>query len=282
MTVSDRLSPISVGQLAAIASAIGSVVDCAGSSRFLRELFACVTRFVDCDSLHLQGVRVSQQAQPRRIEWIGSYGTDLDGLHRTMQTYFGSFAERDPLTDSIVDTRSIKLIHRSVQAIEDTELRCSIYDVGNIHDECVVVRSSHGTAYSLSACRARRLPPFSLYELSILQHLGQILLPLAELHSRVIGVAPRDQVTQTAPTDLMKAYLTRGSIALSMREASVCSAFIKGMTTLSIAEAMGLKESTIETYAKRAFTKLGVTSRRGLLSLVHSGEAVAGRDGQDA
>jgi DNA-binding CsgD family transcriptional regulator len=51
------------------------------------------------------------------------------------------------------------------------------------------------------------------------------------------------------------------------------------MTTLSIAEAMGLKASTIETYAKRAFTKLGVSSRRGLLSLVHSGEAVAGRDG---
>jgi DNA-binding NarL/FixJ family response regulator len=115
--------------------------------------------------------------------------------------------------------------------------------------------------------------------LSILQHLGQILLPLAELHSRVIGVPPGDQVNQTAPTDLMKAYLTRGSITLSTREASVCSAFIKGMTTLSIAEAMGLKASTIETYAKRAFTKLGVSSRRGLLSLVHSGEAVAGRDG---
>ncbi|KAE8760596.1 hypothetical protein FSO04_07395 [Paraburkholderia madseniana] len=43
------------------------------------------------------------------------------------------------------------------------------------------------------------------------------------------------------------------------------------MTTLSIAEAMGVKESTVETYAKRAFAKLGLSSRRGLL---HGHEAI--------
>ncbi|MFM0268985.1 LuxR C-terminal-related transcriptional regulator [Paraburkholderia aspalathi] len=43
--------------------------------------------------------------------------------------------------------------------------------------------------------------------------------------------------------------------------------------TAALAEAMGVKESTVETYAKRAFAKLGVNSRRGLLSLVHRQEA---------
>jgi DNA-binding CsgD family transcriptional regulator len=36
---------------------------------------------------------------------------------------------------------------------------------------------------------------------------------------------------------------------------------------------MGVKESTVEPYAKRAFAKLGVNSRSGLLSLAHGQEA---------
>ncbi|MFM0072141.1 helix-turn-helix transcriptional regulator [Paraburkholderia sediminicola] len=274
MNAISSTTPLSVGQLAALSNAMGPVVDAAGSSRFLRELFDCVKQFVDCDSLHLQRTRVaSQHASARRVEWIGSYAADLDMLQRTMETYFGSFVDRDPLNDRVSDARQVELIHRSAQTIEDIELRCLIYDVANIHDECVVVRPSNGIAYSLSTCRSRRLPAFSLYELSVLKHLAQMLLPLAELHTRMVGVPLDDNVNRIAPADVLQAYLTRRSILLSSRETSVCSAFVKGMTTLSIAEAMGVKESTVETYAKRAFAKLGVNSRRGLLSLVHGHEA---------
>ncbi|MFM0098752.1 helix-turn-helix transcriptional regulator [Paraburkholderia nemoris] len=274
MNATSSTTPLSVGQLAALSNAMGPVVDAAGSSRFLRELFDCVKQFVDCDSLHLQRARVaSQHASARRVEWIGSYAADLDMLQRTMETYFGSFVDRDPLNERVSDARQVELIHRSAQTIEDIELRCLIYDVADIHDECVVVRPSNGIAYSLSTCRSRRLPAFSLYELSVLKHLAQMLLPLAELHTRMVGVPLDDNVNRIAPADVLQAYLTRRSILLSWRETSVCSAFVKGMTTLSIAEAMGVKESTVETYAKRAFAKLGVNSRRGLLSLVHGHEA---------
>ncbi|CAE6752969.1 helix-turn-helix transcriptional regulator [Paraburkholderia nemoris] len=274
MNATSSTTPLSVGQLAALSNAMGPVVDAAGSSRFLRELFDCVKQFVDCDSLHLQRARVaSQHASARRVEWIGSYAADLDMLQRTMETYFGSFADRDPLNERVSDARQVELIHRSAQTIEDIELRCLIYDVADIHDECVVVRPSNGIAYSLSTCRSRRLPAFSLYELSVLKHLAQMLLPLAELHTRMVGVPLDDNVNRIAPADVLQAYLTRRSILLSSRETSVCSAFVKGMTTLSIAEAMGVKESTVETYAKRAFAKLGANSRRGLLSLVHGHEA---------
>jgi DNA-binding CsgD family transcriptional regulator len=272
MNASPSITPLSVGQLAALSNALGPVVDSAGSSRFLGQLFDCVKQFVDCDSLHLQRARVTpRDTRARRIEWIGSYAPDHENLQRTMEKYFGSFADRDPLNDRVSDAPHGELIHRSAQTIEDTELRCLIYDVANIHDECVVVRPSNGIAYSLSVCRARRLPAFSLYELSVLKHLGQVLLP--ELHTRMVGVPLDDNVNKIAPADVLQAYLTRRSILLSSRETSVCSAFVKGMTTVSIAQAMGVKESTVETYAKRAFAKLGVSSRRELLSLVHGHEA---------
>jgi Bacterial regulatory proteins, luxR family len=105
----------------------------------------------------------SQDARARRIEWIGSYARDHENLQRTMEKYFGSFVDRDPLNDRISNVQQIELIHLSAQ----------------------------------------------------------------------------------------------------------CPAFVKRMTTLSIAESMGVKESTVETYARRAFAKPGVNSRRGLLSAVH-------------
>jgi LuxR family transcriptional regulator, activator of tox operons len=270
MTASPSTTPLSVGQLAALSNALGPLVDSAGSSRFLAQLFDCVKRFVDCDSLHLQRTRATpRDTGARRIEWIGSYAPDHEALQRTMEKYFASFVDRDPLNGRIGDAQQIELIHFSAQAIEDTEMRCLIYDVADIHDECVVVRPSNGVVYSLSTCRAKRLPAFSLYDLSVLKHLGQVLLPLAELHTRMVGVPLDDNLNRIAPADVLQAYLTRRSILLSSRETSVCSAFVKGMTTLAIAQSMGVKESTVETYAKRAFAKLGVSSRRGLLSAVH-------------
>jgi LuxR family transcriptional regulator, activator of tox operons len=274
MSAASSITPLAVGQLISLSNSLGPVIDSVGSSGFLKQLFDCVTQFVDCDSLHLQRMRVtSRDTRAQRIEWIGSYAPNHEDLQRTMEKYFGGFVDRDPLNDRIADVQQIELIHLSAQTIEDVELRCLIYDVADIHDECVVVRPSNGVAYSLSTCRARRLPAFSLYELSVLKHLGQVLLPLAELHTRLVGVPLHDNVNRIAPADVFQAYLTRRSILLSSREASVCSAFVKGMTTLSIAESMGVKESTVETYAKRAFAKLGVRSRRGLLSAVHGYEA---------
>jgi LuxR family transcriptional regulator, activator of tox operons len=164
----------------------------------------------------------------------------------------------------------VEVIQVSAQGLEDAELRRLIYDVGDIHDECMVLRPTQGATYSLSICRARRLPPFSLKEMSLLKHLGQIVLPLAAAHARLAGVA--NETGGTRAVDPLAACIAQRRVDLSSREAAVCSAFVQGMTADAAARALGVKPSTVETYAKRAFAKLGVNSRRELLSLVH-GEA---------
>src|ERR1700685_4215533 len=112
MNASPSITPLSVGQLAALSNALGPVVDSAGSSRFLGQLFDCVKQFVDCDSLHLQRARVTpRDTRARRIEWIGSYAPDHENLQRTMEKYFGSFADRDPLNDRVSDAPHGELIH---------------------------------------------------------------------------------------------------------------------------------------------------------------------------
>jgi DNA-binding CsgD family transcriptional regulator len=55
--------------------------------------------------------------------------------------------------------------------------------------------------------------------------------------------------------------------ALSARERAVCLGILQGQKTESIAGEMGLSPATVVTYRKRAYQKLGVSSRAGLFAL---------------
>lgn len=55
--------------------------------------------------------------------------------------------------------------------------------------------------------------------------------------------------------------------ALSSRERAVCRGILDGKTADAIARDMGLAPSTVVTYRKRAYQKLGVTSRGALFAI---------------
>ena len=117
--------------------------------------------------------------------------------------------------------------------------------------------------------RGRHLPSFSLKELSLIKHLALVMLPLAAAHRRLAGaLAPDDAAADTTDRNLLAQWLPQLHGRLTPREAHVCSSFINGMTTQAIAQSMGVKASTVNTYAKRAFEKLGVDTRRQLVALV--------------
>jgi LuxR family transcriptional regulator, activator of tox operons len=164
--------------------------------------------------------------------------------------------------------RGIELVQRSAAAISDAECRRLIFDVASIHDECVVVRVVGDARYSISLCRSKRLPPFSIPELSLLKSLGEVLLPLVYLHALQVVDAPAQ--SEAGPgAGLFAAVAARRGVHLSERETDICSAMVKGQTIASIAAAMRIKESTVKTYTQRAFAKLGIASRRDLLSWLH-------------
>lgn len=58
--------------------------------------------------------------------------------------------------------------------------------------------------------------------------------------------------------------LAISDIALSAREKEVCLGLLTGGTVPQMAEQLRVKNSSIETYLKRATAKLGVSGRHGL------------------
>ncbi len=263
-----RPSPdLQFSQVAFVTETLGDIAQAVGTPQFMQVVYERLARFVDFDAVHVDYERVSPSGQ-RGIGWIGSFGRDRELVEQAMRNYYRSYASEDATYEGIGGEDDIQLIQISAQKVA-SELRHLFYDIADIHDECVIAGVTNGTRYSISMARSRNLPSFSLKELSLLKQLAHVVLPLAAAHKRLIGaISPDDGRPDTSDNNPLAQWLPQLHSKLTTRETHVCSSFIQGMTTPAIAQSMGLKPSTVETYAKRAFAKLGVDSRRQLMALV--------------
>ncbi|CAE6798658.1 helix-turn-helix transcriptional regulator [Paraburkholderia haematera] len=263
MKTAQSSADIQLSQLALTTGALSPAVEAVGSAQFLPALYEGLVRFVDFDALHLDYDQNSPTG--RRVGWIGSFGKNPELIQQTMELYYRSYANDDPTYGEGAEGKEVQLLQVSAQRV-DAELRRAFYDIGDIHDECVVGSVVQNVGYGMSVCRTRRLPPFSLKELSVVKHLATLVLPLAAMHKRLAGALPADSGTAGIPDSLLTQWLGQSRAKLTSREAAVCAAFIQGMTTQAVAQSMGVKPSSVETYAKRAFAKLEIGSRRQLLA----------------
>ncbi|OIN45838.1 helix-turn-helix transcriptional regulator [Pseudomonas azotoformans] len=146
----------------------------------------------------------------------------------------------------------------------------SAHPRGTSH-QCNLVSRQGNRRCVISFYRPPTQRGFSLAELSFLKCLSDTLLPLIECHAQSLRQAPHTEV-EPAHTLLEQSQLQRefykrlslGDITLSAREQEVCLGLLTGGTVPQIAEKLSVKNSSIETYLKRAAAKLGVSGRHGL------------------
>ncbi|KVF72475.1 helix-turn-helix transcriptional regulator [Burkholderia diffusa] len=258
-----------LSHVAFVTETLGDIAQAVGTPQFMRAVYDTLVRYVDFDAVHLDYERSASSGR-RSVGWIGSFGREPELVAQVMRHYYRSYASDDATYAAIETESDVQLLQVSSQRVA-SELRHLFFDAGDIHDECVIAGVTGGTRYSISIARSRRLPPFSLKELSLLKHLSQVVLPMASTHKRLLGAISADEGQRDAldlDLDLVAQWLPEWQERLTAREMHVCASFIQGMTSAAIAQAMGLKTSTIDTYAKRAFAKLGVESRRQLMTLV--------------
>ncbi|KRP67730.1 helix-turn-helix transcriptional regulator [Pseudomonas orientalis] len=141
---------------------------------------------------------------------------------------------------------------------------------GSSHQCHLVSRQGHRRCV-ISLYRPPAERGFSLAELSFLKCLSETLLPLMERHVQILRQAPHVEA-EPGHNGLEQSHLQRefykrlalSDITLSAREQEVCLGLLTGGTVPQIAEKLSVKNSSIETYLKRAAAKLGVSGRHGL------------------
>ncbi|TRN79324.1 LuxR family transcriptional regulator [Pseudomonas syringae] len=147
---------------------------------------------------------------------------------------------------------------------------CSMGSSGTYHCNLVSRKSNRRCVISLHRDHHQR--DFSLHELSFLKNFSEALLPLLGRHAQTTRTlctahADNEAVTQGGH-QLQREFnekLSRSEVRLSLREKEICLGILAGATVPELADKLHVKNSSIETYLKRAGAKLGVKGRHGLV-----------------
>lgn len=139
--------------------------------------------------------------------------------------------------------------------------RSHLFAFPDLADKASVVIPTNGTVYYLNLYRDLKRGPFRDADLERLKALMPLIASLIRRHYR-----------QTRSTALFASHeeaevLTR----LSERERQLCLHLLRGHTLKTAAAELDIALSTAETFRKRAYTKLGVRSKAGLMALCRRG-----------
>ncbi|WP_194788517.1 helix-turn-helix transcriptional regulator [Pseudomonas sp. UFMG81] len=235
---------------------LGELVASSGDDDFAGQMLQLVDALVPIHRLDLSEWTLdSREARVEHISLLGCAGTG--------DPCDPGDAPHPALLPSILEMHDPVLVH--------TRRPLGRQHLGHSAHQCHLVSSNGDRRWVIRCHRLLAQRAFTLSELSLLKSLSDTLLPLLEQHAqdlrdqqpRHLGQALPD-LAQDALRVAFGARLARGAISLSAREQEVCLGLLTGGTVPQMAQRLNVKNSSVETYLKRATAKLGVSGRHGL------------------
>ncbi len=210
------------------------------------------------DVVPIHGLEISEltidisSAEIRDVTAIGSAGVAYRGC--------GTGALEQGLLPSILHMKDPLLIQSRLRPSDS-------HPKGPVH-QCNLVSRTGNLRRMICFYRQASLRSFSLSEMSALKVLSDTLLILLEQHSRNLtraGVSKKSASNTVHSMDsAFSKKLERECIPLSSREQEVCVGLLSGKTVPELALRLQVKNSSVESYLKRATGKLGIKGRHGL------------------
>lgn len=157
---------------------------------------------------------------------------------------------------------AIVLHQQASDEIDHPGYRATCYQKPNVSDRLSLLVQPAGDIWlSVNFYRDSSQGQFQPGEVAAIETLSPLFAYAAKHHYSVNG-----QPTQgVAP--MMLARLRQHCPALSKRELDVLRCVLEGLTAVEIAETMGVQPSSVITYQKRAYKRLGIASQRQLFAL---------------
>ncbi|PYB73801.1 helix-turn-helix transcriptional regulator [Pseudomonas sp. LB-090624] len=235
---------------------LGELIASTGAAGFADQMLRLVEAQVPIHRLELSEWTLDpHQAHASQIEVLGSAGAA--NARPAAQSL------RQPLLQRIMQMKDPLLI----------EFRAPpgpLHPRQNAH-QCHLVSCSGSKRWVISFLRSPSQRAFSLSELSQLKSLSDTLLPLVEHHGQLLEQGPMRRsgspLAEVEAGSLRQSFgerLAQEAVRLSIREQEVCLGLLTGGTVPEMAQRLNVKNSSVETYLKRATAKLGVSGRHGL------------------
>ncbi|PXX33860.1 LuxR family transcriptional regulator [Burkholderia sp. MS455] len=253
----------------AMFSKLGKVISSAGSERFASDMHALLVESIPLAITRMTEWTLDEPAgEVVHVQSLGAFGAPGDDGRSSGPAAHG---ERQPaahpLLNRIVAACDRQLIHINplMRSGNGGEVAPPRGPEGGF--QCHLVSSKANRRYVISLHRTVSHCDFSLQEMSFLKNFADTLLPLVEWHASTRRHGDLEGTTMPAVEALRQEFesrLARAAVVLSARESEVCLGLLAGKMLRELAGELGVKESTVETYIKRAAVKLGISGRHGL------------------
>ncbi len=174
--------------------------------------------------------------------------------------YAGLFHRLDPLLPIIRHVGGAgEVMHASVHAsdIMDPIYRRECFDRPGLTEKIAFVRTCGMRQYVLSFYRTRDHRPAKMEELGTL---AEMALPVLKRHGELLG----DEAGLSL-TERLELRLSRTCPELTGRERQVCARSLAGMTAEATALDLGIRETSVLTYRRRAYERYGISNVGQLL-----------------
>ncbi|KAG8149336.1 helix-turn-helix transcriptional regulator [Burkholderia catarinensis] len=272
---------------------VGEAISSSGSRRFPRMMYSLISAAVPVD-----GIRISELAVDAApdgdlgVRSLGAVGAALAKAGPAAACYGPQMPPHSGASRLHVDDALAG--HGPTHALLDRFFLMQAEIEPPHSAQFHLVTRKRGHYYVISLYRTNTLDDFSPQERTFLKELSHVLFPIVESHVAALDSAPpAARVTDVAPPATQSGRervarrfadrLRQAGVKLSTREIEACTALLAGDTVSAIAVRFALRESTVETYLKRAAIKLGFGGRHGLTRWMldeTAGTATeAGRDG---
>lgn len=181
--------------------------------------------------------------------------------------FYGLDGNQRIVTDTDEKPGASLLLHRqSSDDIVHTGYRAACYVEPNVSDRLsLLLQPTDSIWLCVNLYRDSSRGSFQPREIAFVEALAPLISQAARHHYALSGQA------QMGIPQLMLARLRGMCPELSKRELDVLRGVLEGRTAQEIGEAMGIKASSVVTYQKRAYRRLGISSQRQLFALCLGG-----------
>ncbi|WP_323043605.1 helix-turn-helix transcriptional regulator [Paraburkholderia sp.] len=205
-------------------------------------------------------------ARPRTVSAADHRGGRF--LRDVAQRYATHFHALDG-NRAIIGRPQAKQLHQALvlhqqhsEEIENEAYRAACYAQPNVSDRLsLLLQPMQSVWLSINLYRDSANGMFQPRELEHVENMAHLFAHAAKSHYAING--QHQQGTAAA----MLARVRRACPALTPRETDVLRGTLEGANAAEIADQMGVKASSVITYQKRAYARLGISSQRQLFAL---------------
>lgn len=239
-----------------------AVMGALGSETFAGEVTNAVARLAHVDRLYLfalQGAPLDAEAL------VQVYEPDKPPIEHT--TYLRHYLPMDPVQrvmETATPAQGLVQIRVEPRDIVAAGYRQKLEDAG-ILERVSWLQGGHHASHCMTVARKSRSGPFRKAELDLLGGFARLLMPLARRHQFLTGAA---QMRGPHAIPEIECRFGRRFPQLTLRERQACARAVVGMTAEGAALELGIALSSVLTYRKRAFRRLGVSSAGELAALI--------------